>query len=76
MGCLGHLSHPGDLLLWIGVRPRKSSFVRRLLTASPKKLLGYFCSICRGRRTEIVNSITPPQWEVIWGKKCKINVFL
>ena len=37
---LGHLSHSGDLLLWVGVRRRPSSVVRRALTSSPQKLLG------------------------------------
>ena len=37
---LGHLSHSGDLLLWVGVRRRASSVVRRALTSSPQKLLG------------------------------------
>ena len=44
---LGHLSHSGDLLLWVGVR-RRSSFVvrrascivRRALTSSSQELLG------------------------------------
>ena len=37
---LGHLSHSGDLLLWVGVRRRASCVVRRALTSSPQKLLG------------------------------------
>ena len=37
---LGHLSHSGDLLRWVGVRRRASSVVRRALTSSPQKLLG------------------------------------
>ena len=44
---LGHLSHSGDLLLWVGVRRRASSVtscpsfvVRRALTSSPQKRLG------------------------------------
>ena len=37
---LGHLSHSGDLLLWVGVRRRASCDVRRALTSSPQKLLG------------------------------------
>ena len=37
---LGHLSHSGDLLLWVGVRRRASSVVHRALTSSPQKLLG------------------------------------
>ena len=37
---LGHLSHSGDLLLWVGVRRRASSVVRRPLTSSSQELLG------------------------------------
>ena len=37
---LGHLSHSGDLLLWVGDRRRASCVVRRALTSSPQKLLG------------------------------------
>ena len=37
---LGDLSHSGDLLLWVGVRRRLSSFVRRVLTSSYQELLG------------------------------------
>ena len=38
---LGHLSHSGDLLLWVGVRRRpSSSVVRRALTSSSQELLG------------------------------------
>ena len=54
---LGHLSHSGDLLLWVGVR-------RRALTSSPQKLLGQslpnlVCSIIRGSTPEIENFKTP-----------------
>ena len=37
---LGHLSHSGDLLLWVSVRRRPSSVVRRALTSSSQELLG------------------------------------
>ena len=37
---LGHLSHSGDLLLWVGVRRRASCVVRRALTSSSQELLG------------------------------------
>ena len=37
---LGHLSHSGDLLLWVGVRRRAWSVVRRPLTSSSQELLG------------------------------------
>ena len=37
---LGHLSHSGDLLLWVGVRRRPSCVVRRPLTSSSQELLG------------------------------------
>ena len=37
---LGHLSHSGDLLLWVGVRRRSSCVVRRALTSSSQELLG------------------------------------
>ena len=44
---LGHLSHSGDLLLWVGVRRRAScgvrrpsSIVHRPLTSSSQELLG------------------------------------
>ena len=37
---LGHLSHSGDLLLWVGVRRRASSVVRRPFTSSSQELLG------------------------------------
>ena len=37
---LGHLSHSGDLLLWVGVRHRASFVVRRALTSSSQELLG------------------------------------
>ena len=33
---LGHLSHSGDLLLWVGVRRRATCVVRRALTSSPQ----------------------------------------
>ena len=61
---LGHLSHSGDLLLWVGVRRRPSCVVRRALTFSSQELLGQselilVCSICRVRRQEIVNFMTP-----------------
>ena len=36
---LGHLSHSGDLLLWVGVCRRATCVVRRALT-SPQELLG------------------------------------
>ena len=36
---LGHLSHSGDLLLWVGVRRRGSCVVRRPLTSSSQELL-------------------------------------
>ena len=67
---LGHLSHSGDLLLWVGVRRRASSVVRRpsfvvrrALTSSPQKLLcqslpNLVCSIIRGSRLEIVVMMT------------------
>ena len=66
-GFLGHLSHSGDLLLCFGVR-RGASFVGvllRALTSSSQELLGQsspnlVCSICRVRRQEIVNFMTPP----------------
>ena len=37
---LGHLSHSGDLSLWVGVRRRPSCVVRRALTSSTQELLG------------------------------------
>ena len=37
---LGHLSHSGDLLLWVGVRRRASFVVLRALTSSSQELLG------------------------------------
>ena len=37
---LGHLSNSVDLLLWVGVRRRPSSFVRRPLKSSSQELLG------------------------------------
>ena len=37
---LGHLSHSGDQLLWVGVRRRPSCVVRRALTSSHQKRLG------------------------------------
>ena len=40
-GFLGHLSHLGDLLLWVGVR-RPSSVVRRALTSSSQELLDQY----------------------------------
>ena len=40
IGFLGHLSHSGDLLLWVGVRRRPSSIVRRPLTSSSQELPG------------------------------------
>ena len=36
---LGHLSHSGDLLLWVGVRRRALSVVRRPLISSSQNLL-------------------------------------
>ena len=53
---LGHMSYSGDLLLWVGVR--------RPLTFSSQELPGQslpnlVCSICRVRRQEIVNFMTP-----------------
>ena len=53
---LDHLSNSGDLLLWIGV-----ILVRHPLTSSSQELLGQslVCSICRVRRQEIVNFMTP-----------------
>ena len=39
---LGHLSHSGDLLLWVGVRRRAVCVVRRPLTSSSQELLGQF----------------------------------
>ena len=36
---LGHLSHSGDLLLWVGVRRRPSFDVPRALTFSSQELL-------------------------------------
>ena len=35
---LGHLSHSGDLLLWVGVRRHASCVVRRPLTSSSQEL--------------------------------------
>ena len=40
LGFLGHLSHSGDLLLWVGVRRRLSCVVGRALTSSSQELLG------------------------------------
>ena len=37
---LGHLSHSGDLLLWVGVRRRAVCVIRRPLTSSSQELLG------------------------------------
>ena len=59
---LGHLSHSGDLLLWVGVRRHASSVVRRPLTFFSQELLGQslsnlVCSICRVTRQEVVNYI-------------------
>ena len=75
---LGHLSHSGDLLLWVGVR-------RRPLTSSPQKLLGQslpnmVCSIIRGGRPEIVNFMTPGAGVLALGRSCirhivKMNYF-
>ena len=61
---LGHLSHSGDLLLWVGVRCRASYVVRRALTSSPQKLLNHYlpnlvCRVIRGSRPEIVNFMIP-----------------
>ena len=58
-----HLSHSGDLLLYMGWRP-SSCVVRRPLTSSSQELLSQFwanlvCNICRVRRQEIVNFMTP-----------------
>ena len=59
-----------------------SVVVRRALTSSSQELLGQsspnlVCSICRVRRQEIVNFMTPhPKGRNCGGKKCKIDVFL
>ena len=58
------LGHSGDLLLWVGVRRHASRVVRRPLTSSSQELLSQslpnlVCSICRLRRQEIVNFMTP-----------------
>ena len=37
---LGHRSHSGDLLLWVGVRRRAVCFVLRPSTSSSQELLG------------------------------------
>ena len=39
---LGHLSHSGDLLLWVGVRHRPSFLVRRPLTSSLQEPLNQY----------------------------------
>ena len=53
-------------MLWVGVRRRPSCVVRRLLTSYSQELLGQskpylVCSICRVRKQEIVNVMTPIQ---------------
>ena len=70
---LGHLSHSGGLLLWVGVRRLPASGMRLLLTS--QKLLGQSLSnlVCNLFNCKFRNS--PLQWEVFWGKKCKIDVF-
>ena len=64
-------------------RPSSSAVRRASLTSSLQKLLGQslpnlVCSICRVRRQEIVNFMTPthPKGRLFWGKKCKIDVYL
>ena len=37
---LGHLSHLGDVLLWVGIRRGVKCIVHRMLTSSPQKLQG------------------------------------
>ena len=56
---LGHLSNSGDLLLWVGVHFCPSCvniFFSRTTGQSLPKLV---CRICRVRRQEIVNFMTP-----------------
>ena len=79
---LGHLSHSGDLLLWVGIRRCVSFIVCRPLTSSSQELFGQslpnlVCSISRVRRQEILNFMTHPHPKRRWfgGKMCKIDVF-
>ena len=73
-GFLGHLSHSGDLLLWVGVHGTSSVniFFSRIFTK-----LGMY-SICRVKRQESVNFIRPffPRGGYLGGKKYKFYVFL
>ena len=53
-----------DLLLWVGVRRRLSSFVHCALTSQSQELLvqsdpNLLCSICTMRRQKNVNFMTP-----------------
>ena len=54
---LGHLSHSGDQLLWVGVRHRPVTSSQEVLGQS---LLNLACSTCMVRRQRIVNFIPPP----------------
>ena len=72
---LSHLSHSGDLLLWVRVQHHAS-------TSSFQELLGQslVCSICWVKRQEIVNFMITTPREGNFGVKsvikCKIDVFL
>ena len=61
---LGHLSYSGDLLLWVGVRRCVVSVVLLPFISSSQELLdqslpNLVCSICRVRRQETVDFMTP-----------------
>ena len=65
IGFLGHMSHSGDLLLWVDVRRRPLSVVHRLSSVESKHLLlmNYWANLHQiwyVVSLEIVNFITPP----------------
>ena len=59
-----YLSHSGALLLWVHLHCHSLSVVCRVLTSSSQELVdrslpNLLCSVCRVRRQEIVNFMTP-----------------
>ena len=75
---LDHQSHSGDLLLWVGVRRRASSVVRRAscVERPGQSYSNLVCSICRVRRQEIVKFMTPNQRAGNFGvKRVKLRYF-